>query len=90
MELAELVRERVRRKTGHCDSEIVFIPYEKAYRQPGYQDMACRIPDISRIRRLIGWEPQRNLGEIIDRVIDYHLAQIPGATVRLAELVGST
>jgi UDP-glucose 4-epimerase len=63
--LAHLVKEI----TG-SDSEIVFVPYDEAYGQ-GFEDMARRVPDLSKIRKLIGYEPSRNLRDIISSVTDY-------------------
>jgi UDP-glucose 4-epimerase len=45
-------------------SEIVFVPYERAYK-PGFEDMDRRVPDISRIGQVIGWRPERSLDQII-------------------------
>lgn len=53
------------------DSEIVFVPYEKAYEE-GFEDMPRRVPDTSKIAALIGYEPKVSLDEILERVIDYH------------------
>ncbi|MPY90060.1 MAG: NAD-dependent epimerase/dehydratase family protein [Luteitalea sp.] len=51
-------------------SEIVTIPYEKAY-EAGFEDMQRRVPDITKIRELVGYEPQVGLDEILAQVIDY-------------------
>jgi len=51
-------------------SEIVFIPYDQAY-EAGFEDMPRRVPDISRIRALVGYEPTVGLDEILQQVIDY-------------------
>jgi UDP-glucose 4-epimerase len=59
--------ERVIQATG-SSSTIELIPYEKAYEE-GFEDMRRRIPDITRIRELIGWEPSRSLDDIIREVI---------------------
>jgi len=45
-------------------SQIVFVPYEKAYAE-GFEDMARRVPDITRIRETVGWTPQYALDDII-------------------------
>ena len=45
-------------------SEITFIPYEKAYAK-GFEDMARRVPDNSRIQTVIGWRPEHSLDDII-------------------------
>jgi UDP-glucose 4-epimerase len=49
-------------------SEVKLIPYDEAYEQ-GFEDMRRRVPDISKIRDLIGWEPKRTLDEIITEVV---------------------
>ena len=45
-------------------SPIVFVPYEQAY-EKGFEDMARRVPDITRIHQTIGWTPERSLDDII-------------------------
>ncbi len=49
-------------------SPIVQIPYDQAY-EAGFEDMPRRVPDISKIRALIGYEPTVELDEILTRVI---------------------
>ena len=68
-ELAELIVA----KTG-SDSKIVHIPYEEAYEE-GFEDMERRVPDITRIRNLTGWEPTRTLDDILDDVIAFERAR---------------
>ena len=51
-------------------SEIVHVPYDQAY-ESGFEDMPRRVPDLSRIRALIGYEPRVHLDEILDGVIEY-------------------
>jgi len=51
-------------------SEIVRIPYEKAY-EKGFEDMRHRQPDITKIKRLIDFEPKIGIDEIIKSVIAY-------------------
>lgn len=62
--------ERVRTLAGSA-SPIVSIPYEEAY-EAGFEDMPRRVPDISRIKALVGFRPQVPLDEIIQRVIAFH------------------
>ncbi|MEM7351655.1 MAG: GDP-mannose 4,6-dehydratase [Acidobacteriota bacterium] len=64
--------ERVRRIT-ESDSEIVTVPYSEAY-ETGFEDMQRRIPDLARIRQLIGYEPTLGLDEIIRLIWQYELA----------------
>lgn len=54
---------RVKTLTG-SDSDIQFIPYEKAYGS-GFDDMERRVPDITRAATLLGWRPVRTLDDII-------------------------
>jgi UDP-glucose 4-epimerase len=55
-------------------SEIVRIPYDQAY-ESGFEDMPRRVPDITKIRALIGYEPTVELDEILERVIEYFRQQ---------------
>jgi UDP-glucose 4-epimerase len=58
---------RIKALTG-SRSPIVTIPYDQAY-EAGFEDMPRRVPDIARIRALIGYEPRVELDEILTRVI---------------------
>jgi UDP-glucose 4-epimerase len=51
-------------------SPIELIPYDQAY-EAGFEDMPRRLPDLSKLRDLIGYEPKVGLDEIIGRVVDY-------------------
>ncbi|KPK39192.1 MAG: nucleoside-diphosphate sugar epimerase [Omnitrophica WOR_2 bacterium SM23_29] len=51
-------------------SKITHIPYEKAYEE-GFEDMEKRVPDISKIRSLIGFKPTVDLNGIIKDVVNY-------------------
>ncbi len=64
---------KIKQKTK-SDSEIRFIPYDEAYEE-GFEDMLIRIPDLSKIKALIGYQPSVNLDGILDRVIDYFMTQ---------------
>jgi UDP-glucose 4-epimerase len=67
--------KRIREKTG-SSSDIVLIPYDKAY-EAGFEDMPRRVPDLTKIRALIGYEPRVTLDEILDRVINSLKEQEP-------------
>jgi nucleoside-diphosphate-sugar epimerase len=62
-QLAERVKTLTRTR-----SPIVAVPYDEAY-GPGFEDMIRRVPDTTRIRSLLGWQPryrlQDTLGEIL-------------------------
>lgn len=66
----EALARLIKKKTG-SSSEIVYIPYDQAYEE-GFEDMLRRVPDITKIRRLIGFEPRIEIEGIIDSVIDYY------------------
>jgi UDP-glucose 4-epimerase len=59
--------ERVKAAAGST-SEIVTIPYDQAY-ESGFEDMPRRVPDLTKIRALIGYEPRVQLDEIISHVL---------------------
>ena len=72
--------ERVIRLTSSA-SEIKYIPYEEAYGE-GFDDMKHRMPDITKIQKLIGWTPRVNLDDLIMTVIDYYKSsQVPWESV---------
>jgi UDP-glucose 4-epimerase len=64
---------RVKQLTG-SNSPIVHVPYDQAY-EAGFEDMPRRVPDISKVRALIGYEPTVELDGILTRVIDYFRQQ---------------
>jgi nucleoside-diphosphate-sugar epimerase len=55
-------------------SPIVFVPYDKAY-EAGFEDMPRRVPDLTKIQQLVGYEPKVQLDEMIRKVIDYFRSQ---------------
>ena len=60
--------QRVRALTG-SRSSIRYIPYDEAY-EAGFEDMPRRVPDIAKIRQLIGFQPSVPLETIIQRVVE--------------------
>jgi UDP-glucose 4-epimerase len=65
--------ERIRALTG-SQSEIVRIPYDQAY-EAGFEDMPRRVPDISKIKSLVGYAPTVELDEILTRVVEHFRQQ---------------
>jgi UDP-glucose 4-epimerase len=65
IDLAQRVKELTR-----SASEIVLVPYDEAYEE-GFEDMPRRIPDISKINALVGFQPRMKLDGILQSVIDY-------------------
>ncbi|HEY2745684.1 MAG TPA: GDP-mannose 4,6-dehydratase, partial [Polyangia bacterium] len=64
-DLAKQVREMCSSK-----SEIVLVPYEKAYEQ-GFEDMPRRVPDLGKIKKAIAWQPTIPLNQILTDVIEH-------------------
>jgi UDP-glucose 4-epimerase len=64
--LAEKVKELTQ-----STSEIVFVPYDEAYEE-GFEDMPRRVPDTSKINRLVGFKPEMMLDGILETVINFH------------------
>ena len=62
LELAKLIIKQTNSK-----SEITFTDYEDAY-AAGFEEMARRVPDISKLTNFTGWEPKLGLNAIIDDV----------------------
>jgi UDP-glucose 4-epimerase len=62
-ELAQLVK-----RITESNSEIMHIPYDVAY-EKGFEDMPRRIPDITKIKELTGYQPTVSLEEILHRII---------------------
>jgi UDP-glucose 4-epimerase len=65
LDLANLVKG----VTGSA-SQIVTIPYDQAYEE-GFEDMPRRVPDISKIRKAIGYEPTLGIRAILEKVVEY-------------------
>jgi UDP-glucose 4-epimerase len=65
LELAQRIKELTK-----SDSEIVMVPYAEAYEE-GFEDMPRRVPDISKVSALVGFQPVMKLDGILKSVIDY-------------------
>jgi UDP-glucose 4-epimerase len=59
-------------KITNSMSEIVKIPYDQAYGE-GFEDMVRRVPNLRKVRELIGYEPTVSLDEIILKVHRFFL-----------------
>jgi UDP-glucose 4-epimerase len=51
-------------------STLRFVPYHEVFGH-SFEDMSRRVPDISKIQQLVGYQPSVQLDEILKRVIDY-------------------
>jgi UDP-glucose 4-epimerase len=62
--LAERVKSLLK-----SNSPVRYIPYDQAY-APGFEDMQRRVPDTTRIEKLIKWKPRIKLDETLLAVRD--------------------
>jgi len=69
IDLARKVKELT-----NSESEIVLVPYDEAYEE-GFEDMPRRIPDISKVKAQVGFQPEMSLEGILQTVIDFHSGQ---------------
>ena len=76
---------KVKAMTG-SDSPIELVPYNEVF-DDSFEDMPRRVPDISKIARLVGYKPSVHLDEIIERVTDYWTADQNQKTVSSASCV---
>lgn len=69
MKLAEKIRKRI-----NPDVEITTVPYEEAYEE-GFEDMPRRIPDLSRLKNCIEYEPEHTVDDILEDVIAHQKSE---------------
>jgi UDP-glucose 4-epimerase len=50
------------------DATIALVPYDQAYER-GFEDMARRVPDTTKLEELTGWSPARTLDDILAEMI---------------------
>jgi UDP-glucose 4-epimerase len=63
--LAERVRTLAR-----SSSPIKSVPYDEAY-ESGFEDMPRRVPDLTKARNMIGYEPKHGLDDILVQIIEH-------------------
>lgn len=66
--IEELAKEII--LVTNSKSKITYTPYEKAY-EDGFEDMQRRVPDTSKIDKLIGFKPTYTLQKIIEDIVIY-------------------
>lgn len=62
-DLAQMIIDRAK-----STSKLEFIPFEKAYNED-FEDMQRRVPDLTKIKAAVGYEPSRTIEQIVDDVI---------------------
>jgi len=63
-ELADLIKTMTA-----SPSKIITIPYEKAY-ESGFEDMPRRVPDLTKAKDLINFEPRTQLRDTLSLIIE--------------------
>src|ERR1051325_4891065 len=70
-ELAHLVK-----RLTHSRSDIVYVPFDEAYDSAGFEDMARRLPNISKLRDLIGYRPTLDLPQMLEAIVAQQRAEL--------------
>jgi len=71
------------------DSSLNFVPYNEVF-DASFEDMPRRVPDISKIRRVVGYEPTVHLDEIIEHVIEFwNSGRVSPAAARMQPVFAS-
>ena len=65
--------ERIKAATNSA-SPITLIPYDQAY-ESGFEDMPRRLPDLTKIHGMIGYEPRHTLDSILHDVVEFFRGQ---------------
>lgn len=74
LELAKMVKEMT-----HSSAEIVFVPYDQAYEE-GFEDMRRRLPDLTKVENVIGYEPSMDLRELLSNIIVHERERLESLT----------
>ncbi len=68
-EKRKALAEKVKKMT-ESESEIIYIPYEKAY-DKGFEDMKHRKPNIEKLKKQINYRPLNTTDDILKDVMDH-------------------
>ncbi len=60
-------------------SEICLVPYDQAY-EAGFEDMKRRVPDLTRVRKVIGYRPRYTLEDALVDMIQWLREDPQGAS----------
>jgi UDP-apiose/xylose synthase len=80
-QMAEMMREiyaQKFRKDGAALPEILSVPGETFYGE-GYEDSDRRIPDITKARTLLGWEPKWAFRDLLEATMSYYVHEYRAA-----------
>lgn len=71
--IRELAEEIIRRVDP--SGKIEFLPYREAYGDD-FEDVRRRVPDVSRLEKMLGRKPSMSLGAILDDIIRWKREQL--------------
>jgi UDP-glucose 4-epimerase len=66
---------RIREIAGSA-SEISLVPYEEAFAGGGFEDMRRRVPNVEKLRRVIGFSPAIPLDESLRHIVEERRATL--------------
>jgi len=75
--MAEMMREIYAEKFAKPNEtlpQIVSVPGEEFYGE-GYEDSDRRIPDIAKVRTMLGWEPKWPFRELLEATMRYYVVE---------------
>ena len=68
-------------------SRAQLVPYEEAYSE-GFEDMRRRVPDITKVEKLTGWRPMRDLDDILAETLAEAAAEYAAEQVAERAIAG--
>jgi len=66
-ELADKIKQMT-----DSDSTIETIPYDQVWNKGEYEDLIYRVPDLAKIRGIVGYDPKVNLDQALAKIISYY------------------
>ena len=66
-ELADKIKQMT-----DSDSTIETIPYDQVWNKGEYEDLIYRVPDLAKIRGVVGYDPKVNLDQALAKIISYY------------------
>ena len=74
-EISVLKLAKIMKKVGNFKSEFRFIPHKKVFGKK-YEDIPRRVPDVSKIKKVIGWSATTSLEEGLRKTIEYYKKRV--------------
>ncbi|MFN0070865.1 MAG: NAD-dependent epimerase/dehydratase family protein [Chloroflexota bacterium] len=64
------------RDLAESNSEISLVPYDQAFASGGFEDMRRRVPNVEKLRRVVGFSPAIPLDETLRHIVDERRAHM--------------